>query len=358
MRTRLVGVHSVTKRLASGETRTYHYAWRGGPAIKAEPDTREFAKEYLRLTRDREEKEGGKRDLKWLIRQYRNSPAFQNLKPVTRADYERHILEIEAEFHDLPLAAIGEKGMRAEFVTFRDRYAVTPRRADLMMAVLRRVLSYALDLELIERNPVEKVAELAEGTRRDNIWSDDEIARFKAKTPEHMTRALMLALWTGQRQGDLLRMTWGAYDGTHIRLRQSKTRRKVRVKVSEELKAILSVAKAVNDKRDVPAATILTTEAGKPWRSGFKASWRKAVADAGIEGKTFHDLRGTFCTLAYRKGASFKEIAEASGHTEEEAERIIRAHYLAGDSVIEKLEAGTESVNRQEDRKPAPEKGR
>lgn len=60
----------------------------------------------------------------------------------------------------------------------------------------------------------------------------------------------MLALWIKQRQGDLLRLTWGAYDGQHIRFRQSKTRRNGRVRVSVELKAVLDAAKAVNDKRD------------------------------------------------------------------------------------------------------------
>ena len=35
----------------------------------------------------------------------------------------------------------------------------------------------------------------------------------------------MLAIWTAQRQGDLLRLTWTAYDGKWIRLRQSKTAR-------------------------------------------------------------------------------------------------------------------------------------
>ena len=38
---------------------------------------------------------------------------------------------------------------------------------------------------------------------------------------------MMLALWTGQRQGDLLRLPWSAYDGNHIRLRQSKTGRRI-----------------------------------------------------------------------------------------------------------------------------------
>ncbi|WP_158259886.1 tyrosine-type recombinase/integrase [Phyllobacterium phragmitis] len=342
MRTKLVGIHKVKRKLSDGTVRIHYYAWRGGPKIDAEPDTRRFTEEFIRLTRDREDtKTSDIRTIRWLIREYRKSQAFLGLADRSRSDYERHMIEIEAEFHDLPLSIVGDVGMRSEFVTFRDRYAATPRRADLIMAVLRRMLSFALDREWITRNPVERVEELAEGTRREEIWTDKEIATFKTIAPEYMVRALMLALWTGQRQGDLLRLSWSAYDGQHIRLRQSKTRRNVRIKIAKELKAVLDAAKTENEKREVPATTILTTASGKPWKTGFKGAWRKMVAKAKISGKTFHDLRGTFCTLAYRSGASFKEIAEASGHSETEAERIIRAHYLAGDTVISKLEKRT-----------------
>ena len=44
--------------------------------------------------------------------------------------------------------------------------------------------------------------------------------------------AFSLAIWTGQRQGDLLRLTWTAYDGDKIRLRQSKIRACVVVPVA------------------------------------------------------------------------------------------------------------------------------
>ncbi|WP_439371557.1 hypothetical protein [Bradyrhizobium sp. DASA03120] len=40
-----------------------------------------------------------------------------------------------------------------------------------------------------------------------------------------MQQALILGLHTGQREGDLLRMPWSAYDGATISLRQGKSRR-------------------------------------------------------------------------------------------------------------------------------------
>jgi hypothetical protein len=66
------------------------------------------------------------------------------------------------------------------------------------------------------------------------------INRSSACTDANKPRAVGFGgLWTGQRQGDLLRLPWSAYDGTHIRLRQSKTGRRVEIKAGAPLKAAL-----------------------------------------------------------------------------------------------------------------------
>jgi hypothetical protein len=70
----------------------------------------------------------------------------------------------------------------------------------------------------------------------------------------------MLAIWTGQRQGDLLRLPWSAYDGTHIRLQQSKTGRRIAMQAGAPLKALLDVT-----ERQCPV--ILTNTMGRPWTS-------------------------------------------------------------------------------------------
>ncbi|GHA15533.1 integrase [Devosia pacifica] len=332
---RLVGVHEVKRRLSSGEVVIYRYAWRGGPRIHAEdPGSHEYLVEYTKLTRDHED---AKREgtLAGLVYVYRQSAAFHKLGDATKRSYDAAIDEIEAEFCDLPVEVIDKRGTRSLFLEWRDGFADTPRKADMLITVLARILSVARDRELIDRNPLERVEKLSAGTRRDQIWSDDQLKAFKAHAGTKLSLALELARWTGQRQGDLLRLPWSAYDGSHITLRQSKTGRTVRVRVSSDLKALLD-----GTKRE--AVTILTTERGKrSWTSdGFRASWAKTCVKAGIEGVTFHDLRGTFVTLAYRNGASIKEIAEVSGHSERDAEAIIRRHYLAGDSAVTKLEAG------------------
>lgn len=154
---------------------------------------------------------------------------------------------------------------------------------------------------------------------------------FARSAPEHLVRAMILARWTGQRQGDLLKLTLSAYDGQYIRLQQGKAGRgkqgkRVKILVAEELRLLLdqtraeqrALAKHPDPKvRRPEPVTILATERGAPWKSGFKASWSTAVKDADISDVTFHDFRGICITLAHRAGATIKEIAEASGHKPE-----------------------------------------
>jgi integrase len=112
------------------------------------------------------------------------------------------------------------------------------------------------------------------GRRRDKIWTlDDELA-FLERAPKHLHLPLTLALWTGQRQGDQLKLTWSAYDGTHIRLKQSKTGARVAIPVGGPLKTALDAA--VKRSRIIWSST-----ENKPWTADrFCSSWQKACKKA------------------------------------------------------------------------------
>lgn len=336
MRTKAPGVHKVTAKLADGSTKTYYYAWRGGPAITAKPDTREFMAEYVRLTRLRDNGpyEGCVAEV---IREFTGSSAWSKLKPSTREGYVFAIDRIEAEFADFKVEDLTKRGARKMLLEWRDEIARdTPRMADMTISVFQKILSFAVDREFIPHHPLERVSKISDNSRRDIIWTPEQIAQFRSRAPEHMVRAMMLAVWTGQRQGDLLRLLWSAYDGESISLKQGKTGAWVRVLVSRELREYLAGTRKTSTH-------ILTNASGRPWASGFKSSWAKAVAAAEIEDAPhFHDLRGTFVTLAYRNGSKIKDIAEITGHSENDAERIIRKHYLVSRAAVEAIESGTE----------------
>jgi integrase len=149
----------------------------------------------------------------------------------------------------------------------------------------------------------------------------------------------LLALWTGQRQGDLLRLPWSAYAGDQLRLRQSKTGARVVVPVAAPLKAAL-------DATPKRGPLILTNKSGRPWTSGgFRATWRMGCDAAGITGITFNDLRGTAVTRLALVECTEAQIASITGHSLRDVGSILDAHYLHRDvelarSAIHKLEMG------------------
>ncbi|MBN8955250.1 MAG: tyrosine-type recombinase/integrase [Rhizobiales bacterium] len=343
----LKGVHTVKKRLASGETRTYYYAWRGGPQIKETYGSPAFHVAYVEAHKERKKAPPG--TLFTLVAEFRASAEYKLLADSTKRAYGAYLKDIEEEFGDMPLAALSDPGVRGDFKAWRDKFAETPRKADYAWTTLARVLSVAKDRGRIPVNPCERGGRLYDADRNEAIWTEDHIAKLIAVSGKHIIDVLLMALWTGQRQGDLLRLTWSAYNGTHIKLRQSKTGRRLRIPVGVELKKRLDAM-----KRQSPI--ILTNSHGAPWTSdGFRTSWWKACDAASIDGLTFHDLRGSAVTRLALAGASVPEIAAFTGLSLKDVEQILDRHYLGRDqqlaeSAVRKLETRTKTVNRRVNR--------
>jgi integrase len=344
MRIRLKGINSITKRLADGTRRTYWYAWKGGPSLRGEPGTPEFIASYNEaVTRKAVTPQG---TLLSVLQAYQQSENFCGLADETRRGYRLIIVRIEKEFGDFPLSGLTDRRTRGIFMLWRDKVAADSgrRMADYAWAVLARVLSWGLDRGLVLANPCAHGGKLYRATRRENVWTAADEATFLERAPSHLHLPLLLALWTGQRQGDLLRLPWSAYDGRTIRLRQSKTGARVVVPVAASLKAALDSAPKVSP-------IILINSNGKPWSSpGFRAAWARGCRAAGITGLTFHDLRGTAVTRLALVGCTVAEIAAVTGHSLRDVHVILDSHYLArdpalGESAIRKLERGTKSPN-------------
>ena len=276
MRVRLKGINSYTAQLADGTTKTYWYAWKGGPRLRGEPGTPEFTASYNEACNRRIMLPSSQ--LVTILRQYQDSEDFTGLAKSTRRSYVALIKRIEQQFADFPLSALTDRRTRGIFKEWRDRIATESgrRQADYAWTVLARVLSWALDRGLIAANPCERGGRLYRGSRAEKIWTADAEAAFLNLAPAHLHLPLILALWTGQRQGDLLRLPWSNYDGKNIRLRQSKTGRRVVIPIGAPLKAAL-------DQAPKRSTIIMTNSDGAPWTSdGFRASWGKACKAAGV----------------------------------------------------------------------------
>jgi integrase len=259
------------------------------------------------------------------------------------------------------------------FKEWRDQLAISPRQADYAWGMLARVLAVAKDRGTISVNVCERGGKLYSVDRAEAIWQPEQIKAFGEVASDELRRALVLALWTAQRQGDLIKLTWRQYDGSHIRLKQGKRKARVAIPVGSVLKAELDARRP--DTADSP---ILRNTRGQAWTSdGFRTAWGKACTAAGLDDADirFNDLRGTAVTRLALAGCTVPQIAAITGHSLRDVERILQAHYLGGkfelaEAAMLKLEqhvtgcrsrlvtAGTYAIKPQEatDLHPAPDK--
>ena len=342
MKTVLKGIHKVSVRLASGARKEYFYAWRGGPRLDSEPGTRAFLAEFAALTAERDKPQHYNNTLQALINAYQQDPAFLQLKAVTKKGYIQRIRRIEAEFGDMPIKVLNDPRVRADFLDWRTKVAKDSgeREADFRTAMLARILSWAHHHRKITAHHLKNPRRLHKGSRAEFIWRDEEIERFRASAPKHVDLPFTLGLETGQRELDILTLQWFKYDGTCLRLKQSKTGRHVSIPVMAETRLLLNRLKEGKQPDDF----ICLTSNGTPWTvDGFKSSFGTAKTNAKIGNLTFHDTRGTAVVNLARAGCTVAEIASITGHNLRDAENILSKHYLAADrelaeSAIQKME--------------------
>jgi len=337
------GVHKVKRILADKSPRWHYYAWRGGPKMLSEPGTEAFAAELLR-----HKAENAPVDVDTLTRlmeAFEKSPAFAALAETTQESHKFSFKAILKEWPELPLRFTQQRGMKASIRKWHHTFAANPRTADQMLFSLSRVFTFGIDEEMIEKNPCTGIDRLYSGSRKESVWTPELIEAFRAKAKPHILLAFEMAIHTGQRQGDLLALTWKQYDGTHLSIEQGKSKpgkpkKRVRVKVSSKLKVMI-------DALPKDTLRIMTNSRGRPWtKDGFKTSWGKECARLKIEGVTFHDLRGTFITDRRREGSTTEQIASITGHSIAEVGRVLEKHYLAtdqqtSDAVILRMEKNT-----------------
>lgn len=245
-----------------------------------------------------------------LIAAYRASAEYASLKPGSRRVYG-HYLDLigahrgrAARWGALPVALL----RRADILHMRDKYKARPATANYLLAVLRLLLAFAVEREWLAANPAEGIRGLRSRARAHRSWTEGDIAAVLAAARPETAIALMLGLYTGQRLGDVLRMSWADMEGDEIRVVQAKHGKRLWIPMMAPLRAALG-------KIDRSSPVIVNSAAGGPLRrSTFEARWLRDVRKAGRDGLTFHGLRHTLAGGLAESGAGTDWIKAVTGH--------------------------------------------
>jgi integrase len=239
-----------------------------------------------------------------LVRDYLSSPEFKATKSSTQKIY-RLVLEPLAELHaNKPVALLERRHIKA----WRDARSETPGMANMIVRVVRAMLNYAVDSEYRRDNPVQRIKLFKLGEHR--AWSDEECAAFEARwsAGSMQRRAYMLARFTGQRCGDIAKMTRAHRKDGAIRVVQIKTGAELWLREHRDLTAELAFVGG--------QMSLLTKSDGSAFDSGSLGLWfADAIEQAGLpDACVMHGLRKTAARMLAEVGCTPHEIASVTGH--------------------------------------------
>jgi integrase len=246
-----------------------------------------------------------------LIDAYRVSPEWNQLSEGTRTNWTL--------FHERIISVWGTldvKGIRPKHVlALRDKFADRPAAANNLMRALSSLLAWSVPRGWRSDNPCREVRKLKGGDPY-APWPWVAIAHFQSLGRVELWQAAALALYTGQRQSDVLDMRWRSIESGMIRVTQKKTGKELWIPIHRDLARILST---------IPRCSlhILTNSRGQPWTSGgFGVAWREEMLRPEMRNLhqarlVFHGLRKSAVVMLLEAGATEAEVQAISGQSRE-----------------------------------------
>jgi integrase len=235
--------------------------------------------------------------LGWVIEAFVASPAFEGRAEATKRNYRRVLDALKQRYGTGLLKDLQSRHVKTMRNEMRDAFTATA--ADLSLSIISTLHDYA-DEEL----GLDLGADPTVGIKRVHVehseyepWPQDLIARFIAEASPRLAFAVRLALGTGLRRSDLVKLRWQDQKGDHFEVCQQKTGEPILVGLPADLLAEL---------RTMPraASTIIVGDLGKPiTAASLSRMVRLKLRDLGVTGYSIHGLR---------KNAG-NEIAEAGG---------------------------------------------
>lgn len=270
---------------------------------------------------ERERRAAEEKAIHMLALSYYASPEFKGLSPRWQEATRHYVALIEDEIGWMTLPDLNDRSARDEFYALRDAHADRPSKADKIMSVLRRLLSWGYERGRVEINHAIKIPHLVSsvGNRSDFVWTAEWEAAFLAVAKPEMANLFRLALFTGLRQSDLCALKWANFDGQWLTVKPSKTQHSTGVSVFFPVFALPPFAELLADLPRASEYVLTTDHYAQPWSpENLKRRWRQTMATAGSDlsssGLRFHDIRGTTVTRLFDAGCSDAEVAAISGH--------------------------------------------
>jgi integrase len=215
----------------------------------------------------------------------------------------------------------------------RDLLRDKPGAATNLIKALRHLFKYAVQEDLIERNPADEVGYLRRRTEGFHSWTTQEVCQFEAHWPigTKPRLAMALLLYTGQRRSDVVTLGRQHERDGVLYYRQLKTGMDMATPILPQLRKVLNASPCGD-------LTFLVTHFNRPYTAnGFGNAFRDWCNAANLPKCSAHGLRKAGAVLAAENGATesqlqaifgWESMSQAAHYT-----RAARRNKMAADAI-------------------------
>ena len=264
-------------------------------------------------------------------------------KPSTRRTVESLLRSrLLPVFGDLPLDRIAPADVDAWFERCT---VVAPGNANRALALLRRIMEFAVTGGLIATNPARRTR-MNPRPRLTRFLSAEEIVRLhdaldqcvdERHAWQRQADIVRLLLFTGCRKSEIKNLQWSEVDGDTLRLSDSKTGPRT-VHLSVDARAVIDRQGGGNGAFVFPSPV----NPGRPYGENL-VLWYKVRERAGLSDVRLHDLRHTHASQAVMKGIPLPVVARLLGHSH--VRMTMRYAHVGDREVIEAAERIGEAIS-------------
>jgi integrase len=179
------------------------------------------------------------------------------------------------------------------------------------LQVLKHLFNKAIAWEKAEKNPVRGIRFLKEAPLIKRVLSEVEESALLPTAAPHLRIAIILAINTGLRLGEILALRWKDIDLVNdlLTVEHGKGDKRREVEINSGLKAALLEFRKMHRTEYL----FFNEKTGKPILTP-KTAFHAAVRRAGIAHIRFHDLRHTFASRLVAGGTDLVTVQHLLGH--------------------------------------------
>ncbi len=212
-------------------------------------------------------------------------------------------------------------------------------------AVLRAMLNYAVKVDYLSKNPLDKIDNFKDVTtikREMQYYTPEEFTKFISAAREYAEKACTIAAWdfyvffaiafyTGLRKGEIHALKWSDIDGSYLSVKRSITQKlkggdvETPPKNQSSIRTIQMPAPLIdilNKHKNRYAAIDRFTDdfricgGTRPLRdTSIENANQKFAKLAGVKKIRIHDFRHSHASVLVNNGINIQEVARRLGHS-------------------------------------------